>query len=195
MKTGFPDSRKQTRLRRHDRQVVKPSLTPHFLPLTPHRPVRGFTYIGLLIFIALMGIALAGAGTVWHTESRREKERELLFAGDQIRRAIGLHYERTPGPKQFPQSLEDLLLDRRYPNVQRYLRRVYRDPLTGEPEWGVVRGPQGGIVGVHSLAEMRPLKRAGFAQIYEDFELAGSYRDWKFVYRPAETAVPAAVGN
>lgn len=172
-----------------------PSLTPHASPLAPHRPVRGFTYIGLLIFIALMGIALAGAGTVWHTESLREKERELLFAGEQLRRAIGLYYERTPGPKQFPQSLEDLLLDRRYPNVQRYLRQVYRDPLTGEPEWGLVRGPQGGIVGVHSLAETRPLKRSGFRRDHEDFAVAVRHSDWKFVYRPAETAVPAAKGN
>lgn len=192
MKTGVPDSRKQAHLRRHDRQAVKPSLTPHASRLTPHRPVRGFTYIGLLIFMALMGIALAGAGTVWHTESRREKERELLFAGDQIRRAIGLYYERTPGTKQFPQTLEDLLLDPRYPNTQRYLRRIYRDPLTGEIEWGLVRGPQGGIVGVHSLSDSRPFKQVGFRQIYEDFEGAAGYKDWKFVHRPPETQNPVS---
>lgn len=154
--------------------------------------VRGFTYIGLLIFIALMGIGLAGVGTVWHTETRRVKERELLFAGDQIRRAIGLYYEHTPGTKQFPQTLEDLLLDRRYPNTQRYLRRVYRDPLTDEANWGLVRGPQGEIVGVHSLSEARPFKQAGFRQIYEDFEGAAGYKDWKFVYRPPETQNPAS---
>lgn len=170
----------------------------HRSPVTRHgarcapRALRahGFTYIGLLIVIALMGIGLAGAGTVWHTESRRAKERELLFAGDQIRRAIGLYYERTPGTKQFPQTLEDLLLDRRYPNTQRYLRRIYHDPLTGEVEWGLVRGPQGGIVGVHSLSEARPFKQAGFRQIYEDFEGAERYLDWKFVYRPPETQNP-----
>ena len=40
---------------------------------------RGFTYIGLLIFIALLGIGLAMTGQIWHTSVQREKEAELLF--------------------------------------------------------------------------------------------------------------------
>jgi hypothetical protein len=83
-----------------------------------------------------MGIALAGTGVIWHTQSRREKERELLFVGDQFRRAIGLYYERSPGAKRFPKGLEDLVLDRRYPNTQRYLRRLYADPVGGTSGWG-----------------------------------------------------------
>jgi type II secretory pathway pseudopilin PulG len=146
---------------------------------------HGFTYIGVLIFIALMGIALAGTGVIWHTETRREKERELLFVGDQFRRAIGLYYERSPGAKKFPKALEDLLLDRRYPNTQRYLRRLYADPVGGTAEWGLVRGPQGGIVGVHSLSEAEPLKRAGFPLKYEEFEVAARYSEWRFMYAPA----------
>lgn len=153
--------------------------------LTPH----GFTYIGLLILIALMGIALAGTGVIWHTETRREKERELLFVGDQFRRAIGLYYERSPGAKRFPKALEDLLLDRRYPNTQRYLRRLYPDPVGGTAEWGLVRGPEGGIVGVHSLSEAEPLKRAGFPLKYKEFEVGAQYSDWRFMYVPA--AAPA----
>lgn len=193
MKTELRDSWKQPPLRRHDRHAITLiRIAPQSARLTPHRPARGFTYIGLLILIALMGVALAGTGMVWHIESRRAKERELLFSGDQIRRAIGLYYHRTPGTKQFPQTLEDLLLDRRYPNTQRYLRRVYRDPLTDDANWGLVRGLEGGIVGVHSLSEMRPIKQAGFRQIYEDFEGAERYMDWKFVYRPPETQNPAS---
>lgn len=152
--------------------------TGHQLPVTCH----GFTYIGLLIFIALMGIALAETGVIWHTEMRREKERELLFVGDQFRRAIGMYYERSPGAKQYPKALEDLLLDRRYPNTQRYLRRLYADPVGGTSEWGLVRGPDGGIVGVHSLSEAEPLKRAGFPLKYEEFEDASSYTGWRFMY-------------
>ncbi|HWH46272.1 MAG TPA: type II secretion system protein [Burkholderiales bacterium] len=145
----------------------------------------GFTYIGLLLFIALMGIALAGTGVIWHTEVRREKERELLFVGDQYRRAIGLYYERSPGVKQFPKAIEDVLLDRRYPNTQRYLRRLYADPVGGTSEWGWVRGPEGGIMGVHSLSEGEPLKRAGFPLKYEVFEGKARYSDWQFLYVPA----------
>ncbi len=146
---------------------------------------HGFTYIGLLIFIALMGIALAGTGVIWHTETRREKERELLFVGDQFRRAIGLYYERSPGAKQYPKALVDLLLDRRYPNTQRYLRHLYADPVTGNEEWGLVKGPEGRIVGVHSLSEAEPLKRAAFPLTYEEFEHAVRYSEWQFIYVPA----------
>jgi len=32
-----------------------------------------------------MGVALAALGTMWHTASQREKERDLLFVGDQYR--------------------------------------------------------------------------------------------------------------
>jgi len=131
-----------------------------------------------------MGIALAGTGTVWHTEVRREKERELLFVGDQFRRAIAQYYERSPGgDKRFPRSLDDLLLDKRYPATQRYLRRVYPDPITGKA-WGFVKGPEDRIVGVYSLSQDAPLKRAGFPTNYEEFEGKEHYREWRFVYSP-----------
>ena len=160
--------------------------------------IRGLTYIGLLIFIALMGIALAGTGVLWHSEMRREKERELLFVGEQFRRAIGLYYERTPGgAKQFPKSIEDLILDRRYPSAQRYLRRLYADPITGKAQWGLVTGPEGRIVGVYSLSEEQTLKRANFLRAYQDFEGKERYDEWRVVYVPAtgseaKPAVPAA---
>ncbi len=131
------------------------------------------------------GTALAGTGMVWHTQVRREKERELLFVGDQFRRAIGQYFERSPGgDKRFPHSLDDLLLDKRYPATQRYLRRVYPDPITGKAEWGFVKGPEDRIVGVYSLSEDAPLKRAGFPANYEDFEGKERYHDWRFVYAP-----------
>lgn len=40
-----------------------------------------------------MGIALAVTGEVWHIALKREKEHELLFVGDQLRRAINSYYE------------------------------------------------------------------------------------------------------
>jgi type II secretory pathway pseudopilin PulG len=39
---------------------------------------RGFTYVGLLLAVALAGVALAAAGTLWSTTSKRDKEREIL---------------------------------------------------------------------------------------------------------------------
>lgn len=154
-------------------------LAPHAFRLTDH----GFTYIGLLIFVAIMGVGLAATGMVFSRQAQREKERQLLFVGDQFRRAIGQYYERSPGgAKRFPQTLEDLLLDRRYPATQRHLRRIYLDPMTSKTEWGLVRGADNGIVGVYSLSDAQPLKKAGFPEPYESFEAAESVSDWKFVY-------------
>ena len=44
----------------------------------------------------------------------------------------------------------------------RHLRRLYRDPLTGSADWGVVKGPDGGVIGVYSQAPGKPLKQDGF---------------------------------
>jgi type II secretory pathway pseudopilin PulG len=149
----------------------------------------GFTYLGLLFFVALMGAALVAIAQVWHTEVKREKEAELLFVGNQFRQAIGGYYERTPGAvKQFPKQLEDLLRDPHSPDVRRYLRKIYVDPMTGQREWGLVRAPDGGIVGVHSLSEDAPLKRAGFLAVDAAFAEATNYRGWVFAYLPPDSA-------
>lgn len=144
---------------------------------------RGFTYTGILIAVALVGLSLALTGEAWQTTVQRERERELLFAGDEIRRAITQYYESTPGTgKQFPKSLDDLLRDNRYPTTRRYLRKVYPDPMTGKREWGLVKGPGDTIMGVYSLSTKAPLKRANFPPEYTAFEKAESYAAWLFSY-------------
>jgi hypothetical protein len=50
---------------------------------------------------------------------------------------------------------------------------------------GLVKGPDGGIAGVHSLSEAPPLKSAGFAVRDKEFEEKTKYSDWKFIYSPA----------
>ncbi len=153
----------------------------------------GFTYLGLLAFVAIMGVGLLAAGEVWQTAQRREKERELLFIGDQFRSAIGRYYEHPAGgASRYPATLEDLLKDPRSPSTQRYLRRIYRDPITGSTEWGVIRKPDGGIYGVYSLSEVEPLKHANFSLADKDFEGKVKYADWIFAYVPKENAPKAS---
>ena len=91
-------------------------------------------------------------------------------------------------------ALEDLLADKRYPSVRRYLRRVYPDPMTGSAEWGLVRGPNGGITGVQSRSTAQPLKKANFPKEYEAFAGAATYRDWVFAFAPPAGAPPGAPG-
>lgn len=154
---------------------------------------RGFTYMGILVAIALSTAILASTAEVWHTAQQREKERELIFVGHQFRLAIARYYRASPGTKQYPTKLEDLVKDPRQPGTQRYLRRIWRDPITGTPDWGLVRGPSGEIMGVYSLSEDKPLKSANFDQDDAGFEEAKKYSDWIFIYhqrQPARRATP-----
>jgi type II secretory pathway pseudopilin PulG len=147
----------------------------------------GWVLLALLFILAVVGTGMAAVGTVWTSVAQREKEAELLFVGEQYRRAIESYQRRGPGAeKPYPPSLEELLQDRRFPMPVRHLRRLYPDPMTGRPEWGLVRDAQGGITGVYSLAEGTPMKTAGFTPLQEGFEGASSYRDWVFKARPPE---------
>jgi type II secretory pathway pseudopilin PulG len=160
--------------------------TPAFAP-------RGFTYIGLLIMLVIIGVTLASAGVVWHTAVQRDKERELLFAGDQFRQAIGRYYIATDGPaKQYPLTLDDLLRDPRQPSTVRHLRKLYVDPITGSAEWGLLKGRDDRIVGVFSLSEQRPLKQGNFRGADQIFAEKEKYSDWQFIYQPKLTRVTPA---
>ncbi len=144
------------------------------------RNQRGFGYLLVLFAVAALGLALAGAGQVWQTVAQREKEAELLFIGNQFRQALGSYYEHAPdGVKKYPLQLQDLVEDRRSPAPLRHLRKVYRDPMTGGTEWGLLRAG-GRIVGVHSLAEGTPFRRFAFAQRDARLEGASRYDAWVF---------------
>jgi type II secretory pathway pseudopilin PulG len=153
------------------------------------RREQGFVYAGLLVALVVMGIALAALGDAWHGIQRRERERELLFAGQQFRDALVQYYRQAPaGAPRYPGQLEDLLRDPRVPGTRRYLRKIYVDPMTGSAEWGLVRGADGAIYGVHSLSNERPLKHAGFARVDQIFTQAETYADWVFMFSPGQAA-------
>lgn len=151
---------------------------------------RGFTYLTVLFVVAMLGGGLALVGELWHTAAQREKEAQLLFVGDQYRRAIGQYYLSGP-QRQYPRSLTDLLKDPRRPSTERYLRRLYPDPITGKDEWGLVKAPDGGILGVYSLSDDAPFKSANFRVRDAAFEGKSKYSDWKFAFAPAAQGAAA----
>jgi len=155
----------------------------------------GFTYLTVMFVIAILLGGLAIVGEVWETSARREKEAELLFIGNQYRRAIGLYYTATPGPqKRYPRTLEDLIKDPRQPNTQRHIRKLFPDPITGK-EFVAIKGADGGIQGVSSASDVAPLKIAGFRVRDASLEGGQKYSDWKFIHTPpvqAPAAKPAA---
>ena len=142
---------------------------------------RGFTYLGFLIAVAVMGAGLAVYGELASHEAQREKEAELIFRGEQYRDAIASYYKKE---QRYPKTLEDLLEDKRYPMPVRHLRRLYRDPITGEADWGVVEAPEGGVMGVFSRSEEAPIKTGNFSVKNQEFSDTQHYADWKFIHSP-----------
>src|SRR4030067_2335831 len=82
--------------------------------------------------------------------------------------------------------LEELLHDPRFPNLVRPLRKLDVDPMTGRAEWGTVKAPDGGIMGVYSLSEEAPIKVANFHDADRQFEGKTKYNEWMFTYVPKQ---------
>jgi type II secretory pathway pseudopilin PulG len=143
---------------------------------------KGFVYIGLLIGLAIVGISLGAVSEVWTQSRQREREQELLFAGNQIRQAITQYYYGSPpANRRFPMKLEELLEDVRAPDKPgRYLRKRYLDPITNSEKWGEVLLPGGQLVGVYSLSDNEPIKLTGFALRDKDFADKTKYSEWVF---------------
>ena len=76
----------------------------------------------LLVAMSVMAVFMTVALPVWNTQAQREKEAELVFRGEQYARAIMLYQRKFANA--LPPSLDVLLNDR-------YLRKKYKDPITG----------------------------------------------------------------
>ena len=121
------------------------------------RRAGGFTYIGLMVMIAIIGITTSVVGMSLRTAERIEKEKELLWIGHQYRNAIRSYYiyhmqrfqqttahagvsisGQTVYPQFYPTSIDDLLKDPSAPGTLRHLRKKYIDPMTGKDDWVLV---------------------------------------------------------
>jgi type II secretory pathway pseudopilin PulG len=76
----------------------------------------------LLVAMAVMAIVLSTVMPVYQTVARRDREAELIFRGEQYARAIGLFQQKYGNA--LPPDV-DVLID------QRFLRKKYKDPITG----------------------------------------------------------------
>lgn len=173
----------------------------------PRRP-RGFAYIALLLVLAGMSLLLGVALQHIDQAAQREREVQLLFVGKQFRQALASYYESSPGgAKHFPRKLEELLQDNRFAKPVRHLRRIYVDPMRAdpvqaslastesanhEPGWQLVRDLRGGIVGVHSRSQQRPIRSVAVLDDAMQKAIGEQpvqhYSDWKFVYLPPDGA-------
>jgi type II secretory pathway pseudopilin PulG len=137
-----------------------------------HRSQGGFTYLMLLWWVAIGGVMLAALGQQWGMASRRERDDELKFRGEQIGSALSAYAKVPikPGQHQLPLQLSDLLDDKRTGVSVHHLRRLWPDPVTGRPEWGLIRQQPGGeITGVYSLSKQKPVRAPAGVSRYEDW--------------------------
>src|SRR4030081_1996263 len=91
-----------------------------------------------------MGIMLTAATRVWTLTEQRERETQLLFVGHEFRNAIGSYVAKI---HRYPQTLQDLLGENDSTLPQRFLRRLYLDPMTGAADWRLIEAPGGGFMG------------------------------------------------
>jgi len=146
------------------------------------RGARGFTYLGLLVLVALIGLMLSAASEVVSTVAQREREAQLLWVRHEYRAAIGRFWIRN---HKFPQMLEELVGSAPDAPIQvRYIRRLYPDPMTNAVDWVLVKAPNDAIMGIASSSTRAPLKTGHFDDADQDFADAKAYSDWQFTYVP-----------
>jgi type II secretory pathway pseudopilin PulG len=86
------------------------------------RGQHGYAMAALLVGLGIMAVMMTVVMPVWRQTAQREKEAELVFRGEQYARAIELYGRKLPGA--LPPNL-DVLVD------QKFLRKKYKDPITG----------------------------------------------------------------
>lgn len=92
---------------------------------------NGYLLIGVLFLVAVVLITLAVAAPKVASEIQRDKELELYHRGLQYQHAIRLYYKKFGS---YPNNLEQL----EKTNEIRFLRKRYKDPVTGKDEWRMI---------------------------------------------------------
>ena len=85
----------------------------------------------LIIALAVMAIVMTAAMPVWKHLAQREKEEELVFRGEQIAHAIGMFQRRSANA--YPPNIDVLV-------QQHFLRKKYKDPITGSDFVPIAQG-------------------------------------------------------
>jgi type II secretory pathway pseudopilin PulG len=118
---------------------------------------RGYILLTLLLIMALMIIAAAAIVPSITFNIRRDREEEMIHRGVQYSRAIRAYYKKFG---RYPTKLEDL----ESANNMRFLRKRYKDPITGQDfkllHFGEVRLAFGGGIGGGGINGATPVNGA-----------------------------------
>jgi hypothetical protein len=100
-------------------------------PSTQRQSEGGYAILLVLLGAALMAVYLVRALPREAMSAQRIREERLIDRGEQYKRAIQLYFREN---KKYPEEIDDL----EETNGVRYLRRRYKDPMTGEDEWRLI---------------------------------------------------------
>jgi type II secretory pathway pseudopilin PulG len=159
----------------------------------------------MMVIMAVMAIFLTVAVETASFQQKREKEEELIFRGNQVVEAIRLFRARFG---RFPITLAELVKAK-----PRVLRKVWKDPITGQIDWvpvylgeeGTVLKPIPGGLTPTPQPTPQPTPGAGGAgtqgprggpiigvrspscdEAVKIYEGHTRYCEWKFFYDPAK---------
>src|SRR3989475_13017079 len=128
--------------------------------MNKHRRDAGFSLAALIFFAAAASILAAAAVPAYQMQAKREREKELMFRGQEYTRAIQ-KYQRKFGV--YPSSLEQLVQT----NGLRFLRKAYKDPITGKDFRLIRLNPDGSLAGSKLFAQnVNPQSLFGNTQIF-----------------------------
>ncbi|MGB7680328.1 MAG: hypothetical protein WBL70_01595 [Candidatus Acidiferrales bacterium] len=112
----------------------------------------GYTLLFTVFLVAMTLITSAVVVLDIKTQGKREKEEEMIWRGEQFKKAIR-RYSQKFG--KYPQSMDDLV---KPTNGVRFLRKAYKDPVNPEGKWRFIYvTPAGALIGsvrYTSLQEM-----------------------------------------
>jgi type II secretory pathway pseudopilin PulG len=89
---------------------------------------QGYVLLFAIFLIALLTLALAVAAPKMARSIQRDRDLETFHRGMQYRRAIQLYYRKFHA---YPPNVEALVNT----NDIRFLRKKYKDPMTGQDDW------------------------------------------------------------
>src|SRR5207244_8231961 len=146
--------------------------------------VHGSTYLALMFLLVIMAIGMTAAAKQWKTVVQREKEADLLSRGIEIQTAIQFYSKAKQAGSPIPGEKYPLTLEELTKPPKPFLRRAYKDPITGGV-WQYIPVPTTGIMHVKSASTLAPLKQHQFPAAVAHFEGSGKYSDWIFLFPTA----------
>ena len=92
----------------------------------------GYALITILFMLGVVAVMLARSLPRDAMRAQRTREETLIYRGEQYARAVELYFREH---QRYPESLNDL----EETDGIRFLRRRYRDPITGDDEWRLIK--------------------------------------------------------